>query len=91
MKTSSIALAGLVFGLTEAFKPVMPRATNALSNALGHGISPVPTSAPGVPEGWHAGLMKRAGGGSLLGYYAPDNTCGYVSGNLRKCIGFDVR
>ncbi|QDS69737.1 hypothetical protein FKW77_010050 [Venturia effusa] len=43
-----------------------------------NGTTPKPTTAAIL----HPGLAKRQNGQSLLGYLAPDNTCGYVSGSL---------
>ncbi|KAF2673804.1 hypothetical protein BT63DRAFT_451858 [Microthyrium microscopicum] len=66
-----VAFGGVV---VEALNAPLPLPTDNIANAMG--FSPVPTAAPMVPD-----ILKRAAGsGSLLGYYAPDNTCGYVSG-----------
>jgi len=73
----SILFISLV-GFASALTAPLPQATNNVANALGViGFSPIPTQAPA----FHADLIKRqSSSGSLLGYYAPDNTCGYVSG-----------
>jgi hypothetical protein len=76
MIKSSAVLVGLISTLTGALNAPIPRATDNIANALGFGISPVPTTAPAIPHEF----VRRGAGGSLLGYYGPDNTCGYISG-----------
>ena len=79
MLTGSIALLGFGSAFVSALNAPIPRATDNIANAMGLGFSPVPTTAPIVPRDI---LQRQASSGSLLGYYAPDNTCGYVSGAL---------
>jgi hypothetical protein len=85
----SIVFAGL-FGLALALNAPIPRPTDNIANALGNGFSPVPTTAPII----HGGLIKRtSSSGSLLGYYAPDSTCGFVSGvgcKFQPCAAISV-
>jgi hypothetical protein len=78
MVKSSFALMGAAGALVQALNAPLPMPTNNIANALGMGFDPLPTTAPMLPRD----LVERAGGssGSLIGYYAPDNTCGYVSG-----------
>jgi hypothetical protein len=79
--TGSIALLGFGSAFVSALNAPLPRATDNIANAMGLGFSPVPTTAPIVPRDI---LPRQAASGSLLGYYAPDNTCGYVGGVLSK-------
>jgi hypothetical protein len=76
MLKQSFALVG--FGaLVNALQAPVPSPTNNIANALGFGFDLLPTAAAMLP----GDLLKRqAGSGSLIGYIAPDNTCGYVSG-----------
>jgi hypothetical protein len=76
MIKSSALLVGLISTLTEALNAPLPRATNNIANGLGYGTSPVPTTAPAIPREF----VRRGTQGTLLGYYGPDNTCGYISG-----------
>jgi len=59
----------------------LPQATNSLDFVLDvKGITPRPTPPPAVRRnllGW-----KRASSAEFLGWFAPDNTCGYVQGSL---------
>jgi hypothetical protein len=74
----SLFLLLLAFDSTlAAFAPI-PQQTLNIADGLGYGSSPKPTPAPDVGR-----LMRRQNSqsGALLGYYAPDNTCGYIDGN----------
>jgi hypothetical protein len=79
MMKNCIILVGVITTLASALNAPIPRPTDDIANALGFGISPIPTTAPAVPHGL---LKRQSASGSLVGYYAPDNTCGYVSGIL---------
>jgi hypothetical protein len=89
-KSSLLALSGLLHILVvDALNAPLPAPTDNLANALGLGLGfdPVPTAAPMLPRD----LVKRAGASpALIGYYAPDNTCGYVSGIQGKFTSQDV-
>ena len=77
MIKSYITLVGAVSSVAATLNAPIPRPTDDIANALGYGTSPVPTTAPSLP---HDNLKRQ--GNSIIGYYAPDNTCGYVSGIL---------
>ena len=91
MVKPSIALMGAAGVLAHALNAPLPLPTNNIANELGMGFDPLPTTAPMLPKD----LLKRAGSssGSLLGYYAPDNTCGYVSGvqaSIKTCAASEL-
>jgi hypothetical protein len=81
MIRSCITLLGVLSTTASALNAPIPRATDDVANALGFGTSPVPTAAPAVA---HDLLKRDSGSDSLLGYMGPDNTCGYVSGNISE-------
>jgi hypothetical protein len=81
MIKSCITLVGVISTIVSALNAPIPRPTDDVANALGYGTSPVPTTAPSLP---HDILKRQTGGSSIIGYYGPDNTCGYVSGILGK-------
>jgi hypothetical protein len=77
MFRQSFILVGLS-AIVDGLNAPLPLPTDNIANAMGFGFDPIPTAAPMPPPN----LFKRqaAGSGSLIGYLAPDNTCGYVSG-----------
>jgi hypothetical protein len=79
MFRQSFILVGLS-AIVDALNAPLPLPTDNIANAMGFGFDPIPTAAPMLPPN----LFKRqaTGSGSLIGYLAPDNTCGYVSGAL---------
>jgi hypothetical protein len=80
-----IGLSAIVDGLNAP----LPLPTDNIANAMGFGFDPIPTAAPMLPPN----LFKRqaTGSGSLLGYLAPDNTCGYVSGVVGMLIALILK
>ena len=82
MKLSNLSV---VFFATLAFAIEFkePQPTDAFADAFSklQGWTPRPTEKPVM----RIDLHKRAAtssAGSFLGYFAPDNTCGYVDGRL---------
>jgi hypothetical protein len=79
LRPSNLLLLLLAFNSrTWAALAPIPRATYNIADGLGYGTSPMPTPPPNVGK-----LAKRQSSQSsvLLGYYAPDNTCGYIDGD----------
>ena len=87
MKTSRLlaAVCFLASANAMAFQGPKPTSADEGHAALMRGWTPRPTQKPEN----HFDLRKRAAAsGSLVGYDAPDNTCGYVSGSLGEPARF---
>ncbi len=82
----SLLLLLLASNQISAMLAPIPRATYNIADGLGFGTSPMPTPPPDVPD-----LRKRQSSpsGQVLGYYAPDNTCGYIDGDPCTYIATD--
>jgi hypothetical protein len=81
----SLAIVGLAAELVLAAPNSAPEPTLASENGYDVlGWTPAPTDAPSLE------LMKRGvnmverdlTSGQLIGYFAPDSMCGYISGNI---------
>jgi hypothetical protein len=73
-------IAGAIAHVACALIDAAPSATDSVAmKELGdqYGVSPKPTTAP-----IHRDLLKRQTNTQILGYLAPDNTCGYVGGRV---------
>jgi hypothetical protein len=76
LRPSSLLLLLLASNPISAMLAPIPRATHNIADGLGFGTSPRPTPPPDASD-----LRKRQKSQSaILGYYAPDNTCGYIDG-----------
>jgi hypothetical protein len=84
-KRFSLAFAGLAAVLVHAIPNAVPEPTLASENVYNaFGWTPAPTEAPSLE------LLKRGVGlvrrdltsGELIGYFAPDTMCGYISGSI---------
>ncbi|KIW04557.1 uncharacterized protein PV09_04309 [Verruconis gallopava] len=73
-----IVIISAIARISYAWVDPKPSVTDAVAMkelGLARGFSPKPTTAP-----MHRDLLRRQGSTQILGYLAPDNTCGYVDG-----------
>jgi hypothetical protein len=88
---AALALAALACPLAKAISSNQPNPTLAAENVYdGLGWTPAPTDAPYFEGGYELvrrglDMNKRAlTSGQLIGYFAPDSICGYISGSIGK-------
>jgi hypothetical protein len=90
MKLFLPVVASLLAGPCSAMPNLLPEPTLPALNAasLLFGWTPRPTDGPSFELIKARGLLERrvAASSSLVGYVAPDRTCGYVSGALGNVI-----
>ncbi|KAF2398045.1 hypothetical protein EJ06DRAFT_583874 [Trichodelitschia bisporula] len=80
--TSKAATALALLRLVSAIAPPQPRPTDPLVGGVDlRGFTPKPTDRPSLFGARDPDLRKRADQ-SVIGYLAPDNTCGFVHGSI---------
>ncbi|KAF2663484.1 hypothetical protein BT63DRAFT_461210 [Microthyrium microscopicum] len=83
MRSLLLAAASLVAELAFAVPNAAPAPTGATNIDLGvWGASPRPTDGPNFELMRKRGVERALSSGQLVGYFAPDATCGYNSGKL---------
>jgi len=90
MRSLFVALASLLVEHVSAeYGPLYPIETiKAMNDFAIHGWTPKPTQAPSLEFIKNRGLFARQpatatlSSGELVGYFAPDSTCGFISGSI---------
>lgn len=80
-----LALVSFLLELCSAIPGPLPAPTVANMDHLLLGWTPRPTEGPSLEMMKKRGIYARQASlssGQLIGYFAPDATCGYISGSI---------